>query len=78
MITLFELPNCTFCEEVKKIIKCDQILKVTSDHIKKYSLTEVPTVIVFDGDRIVYYLTGLENIKRFFSKGNLEGVPPSV
>jgi protein-disulfide isomerase len=78
MIVLFELMICPHCKEVKKIVKCDQIIEVTQHEIDKYSLTVVPTVIIFENGIITHKLDGLEMIKRFFSKDSLDGVPPSV
>jgi hypothetical protein len=78
MKVLFELSTCPHCDEAKKIVKCDQIIEVTQNEIDKYSLTVVPTVIIFKNGIVVYKLDGLETIKRFFSKDSLDGVPPSV
>lgn len=78
MKVLFESSICPHCNEAKKIIKCDQIIEVTQHEVDKYSLTVVPTVIIFEDGVIAHQLDGLEAIKRFFSKDSLGGVPPPV
>lgn len=77
-VVLFELSTCPHCDEAKKIVKCDRIIEVTQHEIDKYSLTTVPTIIIFENGIIVHKLDGLEVIKIFFSKDSLDGAPPSV
>jgi glutaredoxin len=69
MITLFKLSTCPHCDEVQRTVECERIVEVTQHEIDKYSLTVVPTVIIFNDGIIVHKLDGLEVIKRFFFKG---------
>lgn len=64
---LFTKDGCPSCKVAARLPHIDKVVNVTEYDIMKYSITQIPTLIILDNNRVVDMVTGYQNIKNLQS-----------